>query len=503
MLIIVNSATIRGIEALPIQVEIDAAHGGLPGEVVVGLPDAVIRESKSRIKSAIKNSGLKYPMKFYTINLAPADLPKEGTAFDVPIAIGILQATDQVPIQSNTMYVGELSLNGDVRPVRGVISICEMAKKNNISTLVIPYENYPEAKWISGVRYVPVKTLTEIKTYLETQRMPDLPPQATETEKAYKTFEKDLSEVNGQLAAKRVLEIAAAGHHNILFIGPPGSGKTMLLSRLPSIMPPLTESEAIEVFKIQSIASKTFGGSPFSLTRPFRSPHHSVSYAGLAGGGTNPSPGEISLAHNGILFLDEFPEFPRRVIEVLRQPLEDKKIVISRANAAVEYPANCLLVAAMNPCPCGYYGDSKMKCVCLPDQIRKYWKKISGPILDRIDLVLTVPRLNSEDFALSGSLQETSMVIQERVICSRNIQYKRSKQVNANMGTMHMRKWCQLDTKTEEFMKNAVEKGILSGRSYAKTLKVARTIADLAKEERIQLGHICEAMQYRRGIYQE
>lgn len=503
MLSIIKSAALRGIDAIEITVEIDAAHGGLPGEALVGLPSTVVRESKNRIKSAIKNSGFKYPLKFYTINLAPADIPKEGPYFDVPIAVGILQATDQVKASPTTLFVGELSLNGDVKPIRGAISICHMAQKLGYTHIVLPFDNESEARWISGITIVPVKTLAAIHDYLNGKFIP-LP--STLPSLTYDpTTALDYSDVRGQLISKRAMEIAASGQHNVLLIGTPGSGKTMLLRRLPGIMPSLTVDEAIETFKIHSVAGKHDHSGGFTLNRPFRNPHHSISYAGLIGGGSKPIPGEISLAHNGILFLDELPEFPRNVIEVLRQPLEDKKITITRAEAHLSYPANCLFVAAMNPCPCGYFGDQQLKCTCHPDQVRKYWKKISGPILDRIDLVVPVEKLKASDLAQNNQHQDSfysSQEIKSRVLDAILFQSSRGSKSNAMLAPKELQKHCKIDSKSEQLLAQALEKGLLSGRSYMKVLKIARTIADLAKETEIKFEHVSEAVMFRRSIEQ-
>ncbi len=499
MLVTVKSAALQGIEAVEIHVEVDAAHGGLPGEALVGLPDTVIRESKNRIKSALKNSGFKYPLKFYTINLAPADIPKEGPLFDVPIAVGLLQATEQLPLVSeSTWFVGELSLNGDVKPIRGAISICHTASKLGIKNLVIPFDNMAECQLISDINLIPVKNLTDIKSFLDGTFV--YPTFEKNIDYSSTHFELDFSDVYGQLASKRVLEIAAAGSHNVLFIGPPGSGKTMLLKRLPGIMPELTMDEAIETAKIYSISKKMGVKQAFSLTRPFRSPHHSVSFAGLIGGGSNPLPGEISLAHHGILFLDELPEFPRHVLEVLRQPLEDKKVTISRAQASIDYPADCLCVAAMNPCPCGYYGDTKTDCTCNKEQIKKYWKKISGPILDRIDLIITVPRLLKTDFFESDPQQNhyTTSELKNRVLLARNYQKDRQGKTNHMLTTADVKRHCRLDADSQQFLASAVDKGLLSGRSFSKVVKVSRTIADLDGCDAVQFKHISEAVQYRK-----
>jgi magnesium chelatase family protein len=496
----IKSASLLGINAIEISVETDA-HPGLPKEFIVGLPDTVIKESKNRIKSAIINSGFKYPAKIYTINLAPAEIQKEGPYFDVPIALGILHITKQLKADKNAMYVGELGLSGEIRPIRGVIAICQLALDLKYTKIIIPYDNYEEASLIKNIDIIPVKTLNEIYNYLNNRFIPQKPISKL---KIKPKLNLDYEEVKGQITAKRAIEIAAAGNHNILFIGSPGSGKTMLLKRLPTILPELTLSEAIETIKLHSISTKSSSKSFLSLEKPFRSPHHSISYAGMAGGGTKPSPGEISLAHNGVLFLDELPEFSRQVLEVLRQPIEDNKIIISRANFSLEYPAKFLLAAAMNPCPCGYYRDLKVACICQKTQITKYWKKISGPIIDRIDIVLEIPRLLREDFSSKPETSNpyTSIKLRKRILNAREKQLLRTKttRTNSELTPKEIKEFCQITSKPQKLLGKAIEKGWLTGRSYDKTLKVARTIADLENSESITLEHISESLQYRLNI---
>lgn len=493
----VKSAALIGIDAVEVSVEVDTAHG-LPTEIIVGLPDTVVRESKSRIKSAIKNSGFHYPIKVYTINLGPAEIKKEGPSFDLPIASAILIATEQIPNFSKpTLLVGELSLNGEIKPVKGIISIAHLAYQKKITNLIVPYENFLEASIIKEVNLIPVKTLSDLtridfnKKYLP----------STKNEPSEKEMLLDFSDVRGQLQAKRALEIAASGNHNLLFIGSPGSGKTMLLKRLPSILPEMTMEEALETNKIFSISGKKIN-SQFTFIRPFRDPHHTISYAGMVGGGQYPLPGEISLAHNGVLFLDELPEYPRNVLEILRQPMEERKITVSRANMVVQYPANFLLAAAMNPCPCGYHQDEKISCQCHNGQIQKYLKKISGPILDRIDIIVNVPRLTKEELFEKTAIHQnhyTSVKIKARVQESRSLQEKRLGKPNALMQHKEVETYCAIDENIRSFLGKAIEKGYLSGRSYSKTLKLARTIADLDASTNIKFQHISEAMQYRKG----
>ncbi|MBT3260990.1 YifB family Mg chelatase-like AAA ATPase [bacterium] len=502
MLAKIRSVALFGIAALDVTVEVDATRG-LPGETIVGLPDTVIRESKNRIRAAIKNSGLEYPLKLYTINLAPAEIKKEGPLFDLPIAVGILQATGQLAADPDSLYVGELALDGTVKPVRGIISICDMALKKNIKKLFIPFDNWSETYFFQKLTIIPVRNLLDVLRYFSGKFL--VKPNILQHNVPVKDS-LDYVDVKGQEHAKRGLEIAAAGGHNILFIGAPGSGKTMLLKRLPSILPKMSVEEATETNKIYSVNNRDFTYKSFKLERPFRSPHHSISYAGMAGGGKVPNPGEISLAHNGVLFLDELPEFMRPVIEVLRQPLEEKQITISRANFTIDYPANFMLVAAMNPCPCGYYKDEKVDCVCRETQRRKYWKKISGPILDRVDLIMEVPRLKIGDYFAQGinaGNVYTSEKMRSRVLEVRQRQEKRfGRQItNANMSPRKVRKYCKLNESSKVFLTKIIEKGFVTGRSFDKILKIARTIADLEGEPEIKQEYVAEAVQYRKLFY--
>ncbi len=496
MLAKIRSAALIGIEAIPITVEIDSQQG-LPTENIVGLGDTVIKESKVRIKSAIKNSHFKYPVKNITINLAPADFPKQGSYFDLPIAVGILQASEQLPPNDTDLFIGELSLSGDIKGIKGIISICHMAQQKGISRVFLPKENLKEAQLIENIQLIPLSHLTDLlNDWSEIPFNKVILPKSKTEKKA-----PDFSDVKGQLATKRALEIAATGKHNILLIGPPGSGKSMLIKRFAYIFPELSLEEAIETYKLSSILTQSFETLDLSFTPPFRAPHHSISYAGMSGGGKKVSPGEISMAHNGILFLDEFPEFSKTILEGLRQPLENKTITISRANLSITYPCDFILAGAMNPCPCGYSGDTQKKCSCHPNTVKKYLKKCSGPMLDRFDIIIEVPRLKKSDFVENSKTLETNANIKERVLKHRKKQEDRHQEkiYNGQLSPKEIKTYCHCNESALDVLHMAIDKGILTGRSYDKTLKVARSIADINESDKITETEILEALQYRKS----
>ena len=492
-----------GINSCKIEVEVDVTNS-LPSVCIVGLPDSAVSEAKERVHSAIKNSGFSFPTGKVIVNLAPADIRKEGTNYDLPIAIGILKEQGiEIPDDSTIGYIGELSLDGSLRKVNGVLPLVSGLKENGITTIFVPEENSKEAALVQGVNIYGARDLAEVVNHFAdsplTKTTIDINKYLEDNANTDYTF--DFKDVKGQQKAKKAMEIAAAGGHNLLMSGSPGSGKTLMAKCLASILPPLELQEALELTKIYSISGLLQKDNPLMTKRPYRAVHHTASQNGIIGGGSNPKPGEITLAHRGVLFLDEMVEFPRQVLEVLRQPLEDGEVVISRAKNSIKYPAKFMLVGAMNPCPCGFLGDKEKECTCSDFQIQRYHSRLSGPLLDRIDLIINVPRLTTDELISTKADSEPSAKIRERVVKARKIQAKRYEKegifTNSELNTKQIKKYCKLDEKTSEFLKQAAQKYQLSGRKFDRVLKLSRTIADLNESENITLEHVTLALQYR------